>query len=69
MIKQITIVSQPEVKTYSVGQSLDGGTIHRIELGVLYLTGDPYSYYIGYDEGGKILFTVNPMCPVEVEYL
>jgi hypothetical protein len=30
--------------------------IHSIELGTVYVDGDPYEYYIGRDEHGNLLF-------------
>ena len=69
MIKQISIITQCGAKTYELGQELAGGVISKIELGHLQFSGDPFSQYIGYDENGKILFSVDPMCPHECEYL
>ena len=69
MIKQISIVTQMGAKTYEIGQQLEGGTVSKIELGQLRFTGDPYSQYCGYDENGKLLFSVDPLCPHECEYL
>jgi len=69
MIKQISLVTQVGAKTYEVGQKLEGGVVSKILLSELWFTGDPYSQYIGYDENGKILFSVDPSCPHECEYL
>lgn len=69
MIKQVTIVTVQGVKTYEVGQKLSGGTVVKIVLGELRFTGDPFSQYIGYDNEGKMLFSADPMCPHECEYL
>ncbi len=69
MIKQISLVNQVGAKTYEVGQKLAGGIVDKIILGQLTFTGDPFSQYIGYDSNGKMLFSVDPMCPHECEYL
>ena len=69
MIKQISIITQMGAKTYELGQELEGGVVVKIELGLLRFTGDPYSQYIGYDDKGKMLFNVDPLCPHECEYL
>ncbi len=69
MIKQISIVTQCGAKTYEIGQRLAGGTVDKIVLGQLVFTGDPFQQYIGYDKDGKMLFSVDPMCPHECEYL
>lgn len=68
-IKSITLVTQVGVKTYQLGDKLSGGRVVKIELANLSFTGDPASQYLGYDESGKILFSVDPMCPHECEYL
>lgn len=69
MIKQVSIITQAGAKTYEVGQKLTGGIISKIVLGHLYFTGDPFAQYIGYDENGKMLFSCDPLCPHECEYL
>jgi hypothetical protein len=69
MIKQISIITAMGARTYEIGQALEGGIVSKIELGQLTFTGDPFSQYIGYDETGKMLFNVDPMCPHECEYL
>ena len=69
MIKQISIITQKGAKTYELGQKLEGGVVAEIELGTLQFTGDHYSQYIGFNENGKMLFTVDPLCPHECEYL
>ena len=69
MIKAISIVTQVGAHTYKIGDKLTGGVVAKIELGTLRFTGDPFSQYIGYDENGKMLFSVDPMCPHECEYL
>lgn len=68
-IKSITIVTQVGVKTYQLGDKLSVGEVVKIELSFMSFTGDTTSQYIGYDESGKILFSVDPMCPHECEYL
>lgn len=70
-IRQITVVTQVGVRVYEVGESLDhlGVKIHSIELGTLTFTGDPHSQYLGFDDKGKLIFSIDPMCPHTVDYL
>ena len=77
MIKSITVVTQVGVRQYTVGYEVDGKyigeggdkEIYSIELGSLYFTGDPYSQYIGKNKEGKMIFSVDPLCPHTVDYL
>ena len=77
MIKSITVVTQVGVRQYIVGHEVDGNyigeggdkEIYSIELGSLYFTGDPYSQYIGKNKEGKMIFSVDPLCPHTVDYL
>jgi hypothetical protein len=67
-IHRISIVNQQGSKAYIVGDKLQCGVIAKIELSELYFTGDPFSRYCGYDESGKLLFSVDPLLPCDVEY-
>ena len=69
-IRQITVVTQSGVRSYEVGYPSDarGVVIHSITLGQLTFTGDPYSHYLGFDEGGKMIFSIDPDCPHTVDY-
>ena len=68
-IKQISIITVPGAETYRVGQKLTGGVVSVIILDELRFTGDPFSQYCGFDDQGKLLFSVDPMCPHVCEYL
>ena len=68
-IYMVSVVNQQGSKTYRVGEVLKSGRIHKIELGQLCFTGDPFCRYIGYDENGKMLFSVDPLLPCDVEYI
>ena len=69
MIKQITLVAGQGVKTYYIGQKLDAGVVDEIKIAPIRFTGDPFDHYCGFSESGKLLFTVEPSAPCEVEYL
>lgn len=67
-ITQLTVVTQQGVKFYTVGHDLNGEKIHFIDKGYLYSTGDPYDHYLGLNEKGDLIFSVNCMCPCDIEY-
>tara|TARA_R110002126_G_C10163141_1_gene472997 strand:- start:111 stop:320 length:210 start_codon:yes stop_codon:yes gene_type:complete len=69
MIREITIVNQQGTKNYRLGLELESGTIALIKVEYLTFTGDPFSHYCGYNEAGKLLFSIEPSCPCDVEYL
>lgn len=69
MIRQLTLVTTQGVKTYAVGEHVNGRKINAITVASLYFTGDPFDHYCGYDKDGEMLFSVNCLCPCEVEYL
>jgi hypothetical protein len=69
MIKDLNIITAQGAKSYYVGQSVNNEIVDKIEEGMLYFTGDPFSHYIGYNKDGKMLFSVNCLAPCEIEYL
>lgn len=69
MIRQVTLVTTQGTKTYRVGDNVNGRIVNAINVVSLYFTGDPYDHYAGYDKDGEMLFSVNCLCPCEVEYL
>ena len=69
MIKSLTIVTAQGVKTYEIGQRLNCSTIIEIKKAFIYITGDPFNHYCGYDSKGKMLFSVNCLAPCDIEYL
>ena len=69
MIKRISVVNQQGSNTYQVGDTLDAGIVHEIKVHPLYFTGDPFSHYCGFDKNGKLLFSLEPSLPCDVEYL
>jgi len=70
MIKELNIITAQGVKTYKVGKKVpfENNVIAEIKKGVLYFTGDPFDHYIGYDDKGKMLFSVNCLAPCDVVY-
>lgn len=70
-IRQLTVVTQVGVRVYEVGASLDylGEKICLIELGTLTFTGESCSQYLGFNDKGKMIFSVDPKCPHTVDYL
>lgn len=69
MIKRISVLNQQGSKTYQVGGKLDSGVISEIKIHPLRFTGDPFCHYCGFDENGKLLFSLEPSLPCDVEYL
>jgi hypothetical protein len=68
IIKELTIVTAAGVKPYRVGQMINDKRIAVIRMTQLIFTGDPYDHYCGYDDKGNMLFSVNCLCPCEIEY-
>ena len=67
-IKQVTIVTQAGARSYTVGESVDGKIINSISKKSLYFTGDPFDHYIGNDQSGQMIFSINCLCPCEIIY-
>ena len=68
-IKIINIVTAMGANTHEIGEVIGDAHVKEIRKEALYISGDPYDHYCGYDEGGKMLFSVNCLCPCEVYYL
>ena len=68
MIEKLSVVTAMGSKCYSVGHEIGGKEIAKIELSYIRFTGDPYDHYCGYDDKGKMLFSVNCLVPCEIEY-
>jgi hypothetical protein len=68
MIKELTIITAQGVKSYQLGEKVNGQTLTTIKVTQLYFTGDPFDHYCGYDENGKMLFSVNCLALCEVVY-
>lgn len=69
MIKEINIITSMGAKSYRVGQKINVSVVDNIKMDYIAFTGDKYSHYCGYDIDGKMLFSVNCLCPCEIEYL
>lgn len=69
MILELTVVTQVGVRSYRVGDKIEGREVVLIKLGELYFTGDPYSQYLIYGADDKLIASVCPMCPHTVDYL
>ena len=69
MIKKITVATNQGVGGYYVGQKLSAGVVSEIKIAPVRFTGDPFDHYCGYSEDGKLLFTIEPSAPCDVEYL
>lgn len=69
-MKELTIITAQGVKSYVVGRKIPGtdDVIDNIKIKQLYFTGDPYDHYCGFNKDGKMLFSVNCLCPCEVIY-
>jgi len=65
----LSIVTASGAKVYRVGSTdFNGETIHKIALESLYFTGDPFDHYVGRNKKGAMIFSVNCLCPCDVEY-
>lgn len=68
-IKSVHVITVQGVKSYNIGDKIDGKSIHTIEKRALHFQGDPYDHYIGISEDGQLLFSVNCLIPCDVTYL
>ena len=68
LIREITIISTPGVKRYTLGEKYNGEVIFSIKLFALHITGDPVEHYCGFNAEGQILFSINPCCPCTIDY-
>jgi len=69
MIEQITIVTFYYQKTYKVRTACGENIVDNISLQNVYVNGKPFEHYCGYDDNGKMLFTISCNVPCEVKYL
>lgn len=69
MIHRISVVSAPGVSTYIVGCQANGGIVAEIKIHPIRFNGDPFQHYCGFDENGKLLFSIEPSAPCDVEYV
>jgi hypothetical protein len=69
MIRQITVVTNQGAHSYWLGMEIDRVPIHEIRKSELLFTGDPYDHYIGYSKTGQMLFSINCLCPCDVQYI
>jgi hypothetical protein len=67
-ITYLAIVTVSGVKTYTLGDMINGKALNKIRLAELHFTGDPFDHYCGYDKDGEMLFSVNCLVPCEVVY-
>lgn len=67
-ILQVTIVTGQGVNTYLVGELINGKTIHKIGKQPIHFTGDPFDHYVGRDDSGAVLFSINCLIPCEIIY-
>jgi hypothetical protein len=68
MIQELTIITAQGVKTHTLGEVINGEILTTIKISELSFTGNPYQHYCGYNEAGKMLFSVNCDAPCEVIY-
>jgi len=66
-ISQITIISQPGVKVYEVGEKYNGLTLRKIIDNSLEYEDSIHSQFDGICENGKTMFSI-VNCPVDVSY-
>lgn len=67
-IYSVTVVTRIGVKEYFVGGKVGDATVSEIKVGNLNTNGDPFEHYCMFDEDGKLLASVNKLCPCDVVY-
>lgn len=69
-ISKITIVTGQGVKSYTLGQEIGHKKpIHCIRKEPISFTGDPYDHYVGRDDAGNVLFSINCLVPCDIVYM
>lgn len=66
-IYQVSEAFSMQPRLYKVGDTVNGMRIARIVEESIYDTGDPYDFYIGYDDVGNRVFAVRKMA-ANVQY-
>jgi hypothetical protein len=67
-IVELTIVTTAGVKTYMTGGMVREEEVWSIKKEPIYITGDPYDHYVGRNDEGEMLFSVNCLVPCDIEY-
>jgi hypothetical protein len=69
-IARITIVSSQGVKSYHLGDRVNGKTIDKIALVSLDIGEETVHYYSGFatNHAQPVVFSVSVNCPHEIEY-
>ena len=69
-INDITIPTAQGVGTYTVGRNhtFTDEVIVEIVRSFIKVNGDPYDYYLGYNDKGKVIFSINCLIPCVVTY-
>ena len=68
-IKQIYVVNSVGTNFYEVGMELNGEVVSEIKHTSLSFTGDPFSKYCGFNSEGKLLFSLEPNMPLDIQYI
>lgn len=68
-IKSVSIINAQGVKSYSIGDIVNDKKIHTIEICQMHFTGDPYDHFVGKDDSGNFLFSINCLIPCQIEYI
>lgn len=56
IIQSVTEVGTPNPRQWAVGNMFGAVILKEIHEQDLYVDGDPYTYLVGYNENGKIVF-------------
>ena len=70
-MKEITIITAQGVKNICIGDKYfpSNEVITEIKKHALYFNGDPIDHYCGFNIDGKMIFSINCICPCEVRYI
>jgi hypothetical protein len=68
-IKEVTITTAQGVRQYSLGDSVNGMILSKIEEKPLYIDGDPFTFYVGSTEADEMIFKVSALAPLCIEYI
>lgn len=62
IIHTVTEVMTPYPRQWVVGNMFGAVILKEIHEVVLYVDGDPYEYFVGYNENGDLVFQIRKHC-------
>lgn len=68
-IRSVAVVTATGAEVYQLGKVIDGRKVARISIADVFMEGEQFIHYCGFDENDELIFTINPHTPCVVEYV